>query len=122
MDDLAEGQRQNAGFTDGLEGGRRVQVGPAGEGFAKQLARPHGRQDGRIAPGVFVDHMDPPFKDDADIGDFIPGQNGEFSLMQCLEAAADALQHGLQVVCVDSGKQRQVGQHFIIGTHGDHLL
>ena len=73
------------------------------------MARPQIGQYGRIAPGIFMDHVDPPFEDDAYVRDFVPGQYGKFSFVECLEPAADALQHDLYVFGTDSGKQGEPG-------------
>ena len=56
-----------------------------------------------------MDHVNPPFEDDAYVGDFVLGQYGKFPFVECLEPAAEALQHDLYVFGTDSGKQGEPG-------------
>ncbi len=75
VQDLLEGEDQELRVLDGLEGYDGLQDRAADEGFAKEAAAADDGQDGFVTPAVFVDPVYFPAQDNADVANFVLGQD-----------------------------------------------
>ena len=68
------------------------------KGFTKEAAAADDGQDGLIAPAVFVDHVDFSAEDDADVANFILGQDQKFAFADGPDPRTQAGEHGRALV------------------------
>ena len=97
-----KGKEQSSGRGSRLEGNSGILAAAAHKGFAEQLGIPHDGKNGKLSPEVFLQHVDLPGENHADIGDIFTLQKNEFVLLIFLFCRLQTFQHWSQMVFADS--------------------